>query len=73
MPRFYRNSRALLRLFLILVLSMGLFGWWYGSNHWVPSAEDLDLSVVTEEVDWLNLSAGLLEDGIEIFQSATGQ
>ena len=71
MPYFYRNSRLLLRIFLVLVLSGALFGWWYADQHWRPALEDVQLPTVTEELDWLNLVAGWLEDGIEIFQSAT--
>ncbi len=71
MPRFHRNSRALLRLFLILVIGMAFFGWQYADRNWRPTPEDLQLPALSEDLDWLNLVADLLEDEIEVFQSAT--
>jgi hypothetical protein len=73
MPHFYRSSRHLLRFFLALVLSMALLGWWYADRNWRPGVEGFQLPVLTEEIDWLNIAAGLVEDGIEIFQSATSE
>ncbi len=73
MPHFYRSGRHLFRLFLILVLAMALFGWWYADQNWRPAAENFQLPVLTDEIDWLNLGAGLVEDAIEIFQSATSR
>lgn len=73
MPHFYRNSRQLLRLFLILVIGMGWFGWWYAGRNWQMEMETLQLSALTGEVDWLEFIAVLVEGGIEIFQGATGR
>jgi TRAP-type C4-dicarboxylate transport system permease small subunit len=73
MPHFYRNSRQLLRIFLILVLAMGLFGWWYASRNWQINANTLDISALSADVDWLEVVAGLLEASIEIFQGATSR
>ncbi|MBI1294468.1 hypothetical protein GC175_05880 [bacterium] len=71
MPHFYRSGRHLLRLFLILVLSGSLFGWWYADQNWRPAAENFEMPTLNQEIDWLNIAAGLVEDAIEIFQSAT--
>jgi TRAP-type C4-dicarboxylate transport system permease small subunit len=73
MPHFYRNSRQLLRLFLILVLAMGFFGWWYATRNWQINADTLDFSAVTADLDWLELTAGLIEASIEIFQNAVSR
>lgn len=71
MPHFYRSGRLLFRLFLVSVLAMGLFGWWYADQNWRPAAENFEMPTLNEEIDWLNLGAGLVEDAIEVFQSAT--
>lgn len=71
MPHFYRSGRQLLRLFLLLVLAGSLFGWWYADQHWRPAVENFEMPTLNQEIDWLNIAAGLVEDAIEIFQSAT--
>lgn len=71
MPHFYRSGRQLFRLFLILVLTASLFGWWYADQNWRPAAENFEIPTLNQEIDWLNIAAGLVEDAIEIFQSAT--
>jgi hypothetical protein len=73
MPRFYRNSRQLLRIFLAAVLGMGLLGWNYAVNNWQITPDMFQIETFTENVDWLDLVAGLVESAIEIFQSATGR
>ena len=71
MPHFYRSGRQLLRLFLILVLAGSLFGWWYADQNWRPAAEKLEMPTLNQQIDWHNIDAVLVEDALEIFQSAT--
>ncbi|MCB0114391.1 MAG: hypothetical protein R2873_17160 [Caldilineaceae bacterium] len=71
MPHFYRSGRHLFRIFLILVIAATIFGWWYADLNWRPAAESFQMPTLNEEIDWLNLAAGLVESAIEIFQSAT--
>ncbi len=71
MPRFHRNSRLLTRIFFLLIIAAGLFGWRYAVSNWQPDLATLELNPLTGDTDWIDLIAGLLEDAIQIFQNLT--
>ena len=72
MPRFYRHSRLLYRIFFTLVIAAGLFGWIYASGNWQPDPSTFVLTSLTGDADVIDLIAGLIEDAIQIFQEITG-
>lgn len=72
MPRFYRNSRALLRIFFVLVITAGFAGWRYALNNWQIEPESIALPTLAEGADWIEITATLLEAGVRIFLGALG-
>ncbi len=72
MPRLHRFNRALQRLFTLLVILAGFYGWWYASTHWQFDLTTWSLPNLTEDQDWIELIAGLLETAIQVFLSLTG-
>lgn len=72
MPRSYRNSRALTRIFFLLVIAAGLLGWQYGRSYWQPDISTFELLSLSDDTDWIDIITGLLEDTIQIFQDITG-
>ena len=73
MVRSHRRSRWLYRIFFVLVIAAGLYGWFYGTRNWQPDASALEISSLTGGADWTDLVAGVLEDAIQIFQEITSQ
>jgi hypothetical protein len=61
-----RNNRISLRIFLIVVLIMGFVGAWYASNNWQPQFETIDLSLFSEEGDWIETLSALGEESIQL-------
>ncbi|HXF62232.1 MAG TPA: hypothetical protein VNK95_11490, partial [Caldilineaceae bacterium] len=62
-----RNNRRLTRLYFILVLLMGLFGYWYAGNSWHVEAESLAALNLVEGGDWIGFFATLGEEVIQLF------
>ncbi len=73
MVRSHRRSRWLYRIFFVLVIAAGLYGWLYGARNWQPDASALEIASLTGGADWIDLVAGVLEDAIQIFQEITSQ
>lgn len=73
MPRHSRYGRLLNRIFLVLVIAAGLFGWFFAAGNWQPDPSAFKLETLTGGADWIDLVAGLLEDAIQIFQAISGQ
>ena len=73
MVRSHRRSRWLYRIFFVLVIAAGLYGWFYGARNWQPDASALEIVSLTGGADWIDLVAGVLEDAIQIFQEITSQ
>jgi len=63
----YLHNRQTLRLFLILILAMGLFGGCYAYINWQIEPETLQLSTFTEEGDWIDLVSLLGEQVLQWF------
>ncbi len=72
MPRFYRHSRLLNRIFFTLVIGAGLFGWFYASANWQPDPSTFEIGSLTGDADVIDLIAGMIEDAIQVFQEITG-
>ncbi|MCS6827466.1 MAG: hypothetical protein NZ553_12700 [Caldilinea sp.] len=69
-----RNNRWVIRLSFIAVLGMGLLGFGYAVSVWLPMLDAVDLSTFTEAVDWVDVVAGIGEQGIQLFLGvASGQ
>ncbi|GIV76405.1 hypothetical protein FKZ61_005260 [Litorilinea aerophila] len=66
-----RPHRRWLRLYLILVLGMGLLGAWYATAHWQIRPQDLDLSAFNQNGDWIDFIAALGEEVIQLFFGVT--
>jgi hypothetical protein len=65
-----RTNRHLLRLFFVLIILMGLFGFWYADRSWQALTQDLNIAA-PGETDWVNLLADFFENSLKFFQSAT--
>ncbi len=65
-----RTNRYLLRLFLLLVILMGLIGGWYADARWQTMSPALEVEL-SAETDWISLAADLAEDSVKFFQGAT--
>ncbi len=72
MPRFTRHSRLLNRIFFVLVIAAGLFGWLYAYGNWQPDPAAFEIGSLTGDTDMIDLIAGLIEDAIQVFQEITG-
>ncbi len=62
-----RPHRRWLRLYLILVLAMGLLGAWYAGTHWQIHPQDLDFSAFSQDGDWIDFISALGEEAIQLF------
>ncbi len=65
-----RTNRHLLRLFLLVVILMGLIGGWYADARWQAMAPSLETELSTQ-TDWVSLISDLAEDSVKFFQGAT--
>lgn len=61
------HNRQILRLFLVLVLGMALFGGCYAYVNWQIEPETLQLSTFTDEGDWIDLVSLLGEQVLQWF------
>jgi hypothetical protein len=66
-----RRNRLITRISLILVLCIGLFGGWYASRNWVPEIQSSEIAGITEEVDWIDLLAGVGEEAVQLLMGVT--
>jgi hypothetical protein len=66
-----RKNRIALRLYLLIVLFAGLFGSWYASNYWTPSAQSLQLPAFSDEGDLVEFIASLGEETILLILGMT--
>ena len=64
-----RNNRQVIRLFFLLVILMGLVGWWFALTYWLPQIETdaTQLSTFTqEEFDWIEVTSIIGEEAIKL-------
>ena len=66
-----RRNRLITRISLILVLLMGLLGGWYASRNWQPDLDAYSAASITEEVDWIDVIAGLGEEAVQLLLGLT--
>lgn len=71
MPLLFRYNRHLQRLFFVLVILAGLYGWNYAVTHWNFDLSLFDLSAFTDQTDWMETIAALLEQAIQLFLAMT--
>lgn len=62
-----RNNRWVIRISFIAVLLMGLLGFGYAMTVWLPMLNAVDLSTFGEAADWVDVVAGIGEQGIQLF------
>lgn len=67
--RMVQHNRLHLRVFLLLVLGMGLFGAWYVSQEIQVST--LSLPTPEESADWVDLIALIGEEILQLFLGMT--
>jgi hypothetical protein len=65
-----RTNRHLLRLYLLAMILLALFGGWYADQRWQAMTSNLEVEV-SDETDWISLVSALAENGIRFFQGAT--
>lgn len=69
-----QNNRWTIRISFIAVIFMGLFGFWYAVSVWMPMFDAVDLSVFTEDVDWVDIVASIGEQAVQLLLGvASGQ
>jgi len=66
-----RRNRLIIRVSLLLVLLAGMFGGWYASHNWTPDLEAFEGRVLSEDVDWIDLAAGIGEEAVQLFLGLT--
>ena len=66
-----RRNRLIIRVSLILVLCAGMFGGWYASRNWMPDLEAYEGRVLSEDVDLIELAAGIGEEAVQLFLGLT--
>ncbi len=71
MPLLFRYNRHLQRIFFLLVILAGLYGWSYATSNWNFDLSLFDLSQFTDQTDWMETIAGLLEQAIQLFLALT--
>jgi len=64
-----QHNRTHLRIFLILVLAMGLYGAWYTTQH-VP-VDSISLPALEKSTDWVDLFATIGEGTIQLLLGMT--
>ncbi|MCB0063079.1 MAG: hypothetical protein KDE19_13230 [Caldilineaceae bacterium] len=64
-----QHNRLYLRLFLLLVLGMGLFGAWYTSHQF--QIDTITLPTMEESADWVDLIALVGEEILQLFLGMT--
>ena len=71
MPLLFRYNRHLQRIFFLLVILAGLYGWSYATSNWSFDLSLFDLSQFTDRTDWMETIAALLEQAIQLFLALT--
>ena len=71
MPLLFRYNDHLQRIFFALVILAGLYGWNYATSNWSFDISLFDLSRVTNQTDWMETIAALLEQAIQLFLALT--
>jgi hypothetical protein len=66
-----QNNRWMIRISFIAVIVMGLFGFWYAVSVWIPMFDAVDLSVFTEDVDWVDIVASVGEQTVQLLLGVT--
>jgi hypothetical protein len=66
-----QNNRWTIRISFIAVILMGLLGFWYAVSIWIPMFDAVDLSVFTEDVDWVEIVAGVGEQAVQLLLGVT--
>ena len=67
----YRRNRWPTRISFILVLTMGMFGFFYATATWLPALESIDFAGFAEGVDWLEVLAAIGEQALQLLLGAT--
>ena len=73
MPLFFRYNRHLQRIFFVLVILAGLYGWRYAEMNWSFDIGLFDFSALTDQTDWMENIAAILEQGIQLFLALTSR
>lgn len=66
-----RNNKQFIRLFFVLVILAGLYGYAYALINWQFSAESLTSFSFDEESDWIDVVAALGEEVLQLFLGLT--
>lgn len=66
-----QNNRWTIRISFIAVIFMGLLGFWYAVSVWIPMFDAVDLSVFTEDVDWVEIVASIGEQAVQLLLGVT--
>jgi len=73
MPLLFRFNRYLQRIFFVLVILAGLYGWNYATTHWSFDLSLFDVTRFTGQTDWMETIAAFLEQAIQLFLALTSQ
>ncbi len=73
MPLLFRFNRYLQRIFFVLVILAGLYGWNYATTHWTFDLSLFDITRFTGQTDWMETIAAFLEQAIQLFLALTSQ
>jgi hypothetical protein len=68
-----RHKRLMLRLYLILVIAVALFGGWYSTHHWQVETETITALKMEDDADWVEFFAGIGEGTIQLFLGFTSE
>lgn len=73
MPLLFRYNRHFQRIFFVLVILAGLYGWRYATTHWSFDLSLFDITRFTDQTDWMETVAALLEQAIQLFLALTSR
>jgi len=73
MPLLFRFNRYLQRIFFVLVILAGLYGWNYATTQWSFDLSLFDVTRFTGQTDWMETIAAFLEQAIQLFLALTSQ
>lgn len=73
MPFLFRYNRHFQRIFFVLVILAGIYGWNYASTYWTFDLSLFDISGLIDETDWMEIVAGILEQAIQLFLAMTSR
>jgi len=68
-----QHNRQIMRLFLLSLFMMGLFGSCYAYRNWQITPETLQLSGFTEQGDWIDFVSLIGEQAIQWFLEWTAE